>query len=122
MPDKLTMSLNHCEDNSHDQRSVQNLPVVVCALYKFVALADFASLRDALYALMQQVEVRGTILLAAEGINGTIAGSRAGIDQVLAWLTNDHIHCQLLLGLLVGHEIHCHPEPSLLLCHRRKFS
>jgi UPF0176 protein len=34
--------------------------------------------------------VRGTLLLAAEGINGTIAGNRIGIDAVLTWLAKDH--------------------------------
>jgi UPF0176 protein len=64
-------------------------PVVVCALYHFVALDDFAALRVPLLELMQQEKVRGTLLLAREGINGTIAGSRAGIDAVLAWLKSD---------------------------------
>ena len=35
---------------------------------------------------MTKQEVKGTLLLAAEGINGTIAGSRKGIDTVLSWL------------------------------------
>jgi UPF0176 protein len=38
---------------------------------------------------MQDNQVYGTLLLAHEGINGTIAGSRHGIDKVLAWLEND---------------------------------
>jgi UPF0176 protein len=37
---------------------------------------------------MEQNEVRGTLLLASEGINGTISGLRAGIDAVLTWLDN----------------------------------
>ena len=51
---------------------------VVCALYKFVRLEDYVSLREPLYNLMDSLEVRGTLLLADEGINGTIAGSREG--------------------------------------------
>src|SRR3546814_11385802 len=39
--------------------------------------------------LMQQAGVRGTLLLAAEGINGTVAGSRAGVDALLAFLRAD---------------------------------
>ena len=54
--------------------------VVVAALYRFTALSDFESLRDPLYNIMLAHEVRGTLLLAEEGINGTIAGSRHGID------------------------------------------
>ncbi len=60
--------------------------VVVCALYKFVRLNDYQALRDPLLELMLSLKVRGTLLLATEGINGTIAGSRHGVDQVLDWL------------------------------------
>jgi Predicted sulfurtransferase len=63
--------------------------IVVCALYHFVRLEDFKSLRQPLLDLMQQQQVRGTLLLAHEGINGTIAGSRKGIDAVLEWLRRD---------------------------------
>ncbi|GAA5445688.1 thiosulfate sulfurtransferase GlpE [Microbulbifer sp. NBRC 101763] len=62
---------------------------VVCALYKFVTLEDFESLRAPLLDVMLEHSVRGTLLLASEGINGTIAGSRAGIDTVLAHLRSD---------------------------------
>jgi UPF0176 protein len=63
--------------------------IVVAALYKFVRLPDFESLRVPLHDLMTANEVRGTLLLALEGINGTIAGPREGIDAVLAWLRSD---------------------------------
>ena len=63
--------------------------VVVAALYRFVALPDFEDLRQPLLDLMIDSEVKGTLLLASEGINGTIAGSCAGIDRVLAWLQRD---------------------------------
>ena len=62
---------------------------VVCALYKFVRLEDFKDLRKPLYNIMDAHDVRGTLLLANEGINGTIAGSRLGIDAVLNWLNSD---------------------------------
>ncbi|MBQ0757950.1 MAG: rhodanese-related sulfurtransferase [Amphritea sp.] len=62
---------------------------IVCAMYKFVALEDFEMLREPLHKVMQDNGVRGTLLLAREGINGTVAGSRAGIDAVLSWLQND---------------------------------
>jgi UPF0176 protein len=38
---------------------------------------------------MLKVDVKGTLLLAYEGINGTIAGSRDGVDHVLNWLKSD---------------------------------
>jgi UPF0176 protein len=63
--------------------------VVVCALYHFVRLDDYKALRDPLLQLMQDKQVKGTILLAAEGINGTIAGSREDIDAVLHWLKSE---------------------------------
>lgn len=63
--------------------------VVVCALYKFVALPDFEAIRAPLRELMEAQGVRGTLLLASEGINGTVAGSREGIDALLKWLMAD---------------------------------
>ena len=62
---------------------------VICALYRFVRLENFETLREPLLKVMTDNEVRGTLLLACEGVNGTIAGSRDGIDQVLAWLKSD---------------------------------
>jgi len=63
--------------------------IVVCAMYKFVALEDFETLREPLHKVMQDNGVRGTLLLAREGINGTVAGTREGIDTLLTWLQND---------------------------------
>ncbi|TWX70871.1 rhodanese-related sulfurtransferase [Colwellia demingiae] len=60
--------------------------ITICALYKFVRLDAFEALREPLSNKMTSVEVKGTLLLAAEGINGTIAGPQAGIDAVLAFL------------------------------------
>ncbi|WP_299200494.1 rhodanese-related sulfurtransferase [uncultured Amphritea sp.] len=62
---------------------------IVCAMYKFVALEDFATLREPLHKVMLDNDVRGTLLLASEGINGTVAASRAGIDALLNWLQSD---------------------------------
>lgn len=64
-------------------------PIVVCALYKFVSLDDFEALRQPLQEVMLANEVKGTLLLAAEGINGTISGTREGIDAVLEHLRRD---------------------------------
>ncbi|WGL18088.1 rhodanese-related sulfurtransferase [Microbulbifer bruguierae] len=62
---------------------------VVCALYKFVSLDDYESLREPLLQVLLDNDVRGTLLLAREGINGTVAGSRSGIDALLAYLKSD---------------------------------
>jgi len=63
--------------------------VVVCALYKFAVLNDYKALRQPLLDLMLEKEVHGTLLLAREGINGTIAGSREGVDAIRDWLEAD---------------------------------
>lgn len=63
--------------------------IVVAALYRFTRLDDYQQLREPLLALLAKHDVKGTLLLAHEGINGTVAGSRAGIDALLAWLAED---------------------------------
>ncbi|MEM6774570.1 MAG: rhodanese-related sulfurtransferase [Pseudomonadota bacterium] len=63
--------------------------VVVAALYHFTALDDYARLRDPLLHTCRDAGLRGTLLLASEGINGTVAGSRGGIDRLLAELRRD---------------------------------
>ena len=62
---------------------------VVCALYKFVALDDYQDIRQPLTQLLLDNQIRGTLLLAQEGINGTVAGSRESIDALLAWFKLD---------------------------------
>ena len=63
--------------------------VVIAALYHFVPLPDFEDLQAPLRASCVDAGVMGTLLLAPEGINGTLAGSRAGIDTVLTRLRAD---------------------------------
>ncbi|AKM10033.1 oxygen-dependent tRNA uridine(34) hydroxylase TrhO [Croceicoccus naphthovorans] len=58
-------------------------PVCVAALYRFTRFDDCASLRGPLEQACRDHGIRGTLLLASEGINGTIAGSPDGIAQVL---------------------------------------
>ena len=60
--------------------------IVVAALYKFTRFADFEQYRDPILKSMLDNDVKGTLLIASEGINGTISGSRQGIDNVLAYL------------------------------------
>jgi UPF0176 protein len=62
---------------------------VVCALYRFVALENYQEIQKPLLDIMNSNDVRGTLLLASEGINGTVAGSREGIDNVINWLKSD---------------------------------
>ena len=62
------------------------LPIRVAAFYRFVPFPDYADYRRPLLDVMLAAEVRGTVLLAEEGINGTIAGSRSGVERVLSFL------------------------------------
>jgi len=59
---------------------------LTCALYKFVTLPDFAELQEPLQTVMSDNNVFGTLLLATEGINGTIAGLPSDVQAVLRWL------------------------------------
>lgn len=61
-------------------------PIMVAALYKFTPLGNFAEFQEPLQKACEAAEVYGTILLAHEGINGTVSGTRTGVEAVL-----DHI-------------------------------
>ncbi|OED44259.1 hypothetical protein ACH42_07975 [Endozoicomonas sp. (ex Bugula neritina AB1)] len=63
--------------------------IVVCALYKFSTLPNYPALRAPLQRTMEAHHIRGTLLLAEEGINGTVAGQREDIDALLQWLQRD---------------------------------
>jgi UPF0176 protein len=56
------------------------MPLKVAALYQFAALPDFRELREPLRALAAGLGLKGSVLLAHEGINGTVAGSDEAID------------------------------------------
>jgi UPF0176 protein len=58
----------------------------VAALYQFAALPDYRELREPLRAIGARLRLKGSILLAAEGINGTVAGSDDGVDALVAEL------------------------------------
>ncbi len=62
---------------------------VIAALYKFVALPDFKAMRQPLFDYCEQQGIKGTLLLAHEGINGTVAGPREAIDSLLGYLKRD---------------------------------
>lgn len=63
--------------------------VVVCAMYKFVRLENYQQMRQPLQETMEANGIKGTLLLAEEGINGTVAGSRAGVNALLEWIRQD---------------------------------
>jgi UPF0176 protein len=65
------------------------MSIVNISAYKFVSLDDLPTLRESLLARCEALALKGTILLAAEGINLFLAGSRASIDGVVSSLHED---------------------------------
>jgi len=88
----------------HETTTQQN--IVVAALYQFANLPNYAQLRAPLLQCCVDNGVFGTLLLASEGINGTIAGTRQGIDAVVA-----HIHADQRLRCLQYKESHAATMP-----------
>ena len=78
----------------------------VSALYKFVELEDFQDIQKPLLDECQKNSILGTLLLAPEGINGTIAGPEEGMKNILAWLRKD----PRLSDLIVKHS-HASEKP-----------
>lgn len=60
--------------------------IVVAALYQFVRFPNYQEAQEPLIKFCKRNGVKGTLLLASEGINGTIAGRREGIDAVVKYL------------------------------------
>jgi UPF0176 protein len=59
------------------------MPYKVAAFYQFAALPDFRELREPLRALCAGLHLKGSVLLAHEGVNGTLAGGADAIDQLV---------------------------------------
>ena len=62
---------------------------VIAALYKFLRLPDFRELKRPLLDRCNGLRLRGTFLLAPEGINGAVSGSREGVDGILTYLRSE---------------------------------
>jgi len=67
------------------------MPCKVAAFYQFVALPDFRELREPLRAFCAGLGLKGSVLLAAEGINGTMAGSEDGISALVEELRHGEV-------------------------------
>ncbi|MFA6304039.1 MAG: rhodanese-related sulfurtransferase [Legionella sp.] len=63
--------------------------IVIASFYKFVALADYEAMKQPMLAKMHEIELKGTIILAHEGINGGFAGTR---DQMQAFY--EYLHSE----------------------------
>src|SRR5450631_1924412 len=59
------------------------MPYQVTAFYQFAALPDFRELRQPLREVCAKLELKGSVLLAHEGINGTLAGSPEAIAALI---------------------------------------
>ena len=62
---------------------------IVAAMYQFVRLPDFEAIQPKLLAFCREHNIKGTLLLAEEGINGTVVGTRKAIDALLDYLKSD---------------------------------
>ena len=78
-------------ENQNDLRSPSNASdlITVCALYKFVTLNNFEQLQSPIQSKLLEFNIRGTLLLAHEGMNGTISGKKDDINSFLSWLQQD---------------------------------
>ena len=63
--------------------------ILVATLYKFVEINNLLSLQDNLYNICEENNIMGTILIADEGINGTISGKHNEIKETISSLTSD---------------------------------
>jgi UPF0176 protein len=63
--------------------------VKVAAFYKFVSIGDLSELQTALRDACTVGSIKGTILIASEGINGTVSGAASGIDTLLSRIKAD---------------------------------
>ena len=70
----------------NQQSATENQQYVIAAFYHFAALPKYRRIQQNLKNFMIKRDVKGTILLTPEGINGTISGSREGVDEVLIYL------------------------------------
>jgi len=63
--------------------------ITVAALYHFVVLENYKELKEPLLKKMTELGVKGTLLLAREGINGTVAAEQAAIESLIEWIKSD---------------------------------
>ncbi len=68
---------------------MKNNEIIVATFYKFIVLEDYAKLQPVLNDLCNNNHIKGTILLACEGINATVSGDRQAIDDLMTFLHAD---------------------------------
>jgi UPF0176 protein len=67
------------------------MPCKVAAFYQFAALPDFRELREPLRAICARLKLKGSVLLAPEGINGTLAGDADAIGELIGALCHSEL-------------------------------
>ncbi|XP_022942932.1 rhodanese-like domain-containing protein 7 [Cucurbita moschata] len=72
-----------------EAQEVDSVSLVVVSFYKFADFPDHAEFRSPLKKLCQELRVSGGIILAPEGINGSICGSRESVQRVLGFIESD---------------------------------
>src|SRR5258708_38570948 len=87
----------------------------VAAFYQFAALPDFRELREPLRAICADLGLKGSVLLAHEGINGTLAGGAGAIDALSAELRDGE-----LFGSRLGNPELKFSSASAMACARPK--
>jgi UPF0176 protein len=79
---------------------------VIAAFYHFFDFPDFAGRQKEMAGLMRELGIKGSLLIAPEGINGTLAGTREVIDRFLLFLKQDIVH-----GEFTHKESQCDYQP-----------
>ncbi|KAK7385441.1 hypothetical protein VNO78_31161 [Psophocarpus tetragonolobus] len=84
-----TMTLSKCFSGSGPTEPNSPDTLVVVSFYNFADFPDHALIRNPLKQLCQRLRVSGGIILAPEGINGSICGTRESVEEVLAFVESD---------------------------------
>ena len=74
------------QTHKKDSKTRQNQPYLIVALYHFVSLDSIEDWQQSFKHICAENNLFGTILIAPEGINGTIAGSHQNIENFVSWL------------------------------------
>src|SRR5690606_21851269 len=75
-----------------------NQPYKVMAIYKFADLPDADAIQPVLAEFCCARGIKGTLILAPEGINGTVAGTAEAIDALALWLFEGEVFGDQLTG------------------------
>lgn len=75
----------------HEIPNPDDLPIKVCALYKFARLENIQDLQAKIKAALKELDIHGILLIAHEGINGTLSGQANNLEKAIAIIAN-HTH------------------------------